>query len=104
MFTLPGFGITQEDGTVNFYISNEKGAYYVAKGNSNIEVGQVNVNGDIVKEPRPIVAEFLANYIVRGIRSNGNNGWSYSYEPSISNFGLPGRYTSIGVASSIWVK
>ena len=61
VFTVPGFPLPIEDGTIQFYISNEKGYYYVAKGNSTLTKGQSNVNGDTVEEDDPILGvDFIA--------------------------------------------
>ena len=54
VFTLPGFALPLEDGTIQYYISNEKGAYYVAKGNSSKSVNDPNINGDEVDVTLPI--------------------------------------------------
>ncbi len=54
VFTLPGFALSVEDGTVQYYISNEKGAYYVVKGKSTLSKGDLNQNGDKVDEELPI--------------------------------------------------
>jgi len=54
VFTLPGFALPLEDGTIQFYISNEKGAYYVTKGNSSGLT--TNINGDKVDVDQPILA------------------------------------------------
>jgi len=61
VFTIPGFPLPIEDGTIQFYISNEKGAYYIAKGNSNLKVGDPNVNGDKVDELDPILGVDFIN-------------------------------------------
>ncbi len=55
VFTIPGFAVNCSDGTIQFYISNERRCNYVAVGNSNVAKGQVNVNGDVVVAEDPIL-------------------------------------------------
>jgi type II secretory pathway pseudopilin PulG len=66
VFTIPGFALTVDDGTIQYYISNEKGCYYVAKGNSTLKEGDRNVNGDVVKEDDPILATDFLNDSTQG--------------------------------------
>ena len=89
VFTLPGFALTQEDGTIPFYISNEKGAYYTTIGNSDLDVGDYNVNGDRVDEEKPITAWDLAD--VFGLEST-NEPTYYVYP----NDDVMNRNTTIG--------
>jgi type II secretory pathway pseudopilin PulG len=88
VFTVPGFALTVDDGTIQYYISNEKGCYYVAKGNSNIEKGKPNVNGDIVKEEDPILATDFLNKA-----SYGSDG--HPAEEGTGLYGLTSRKTAI---------
>jgi hypothetical protein len=55
VFTTPGFCVPLEDGTIKWYISNERKAYYVTKGNSSLNVGDVNQDGDVIVAPDPIL-------------------------------------------------
>jgi len=84
VFTVPGFALTVDDGTIQYYISNEKGCYYVAKGNSNIATGKPNVNGDIVKEEDPILATDFLNDA-----SQGSSG--HPAETGTGMYGLTSR-------------
>ena len=61
VFSLPGFPLECNDGTVQYFISNEKGCYYVAKGKSRLSVGSENVNGDIIVTELPIQASSMEN-------------------------------------------
>ena len=61
VFTLPGFPLDVDDGTIQYYISNEKGCYYITKGKSRLNVGDKNVNGDVIVEETPIQASTMIN-------------------------------------------
>ncbi|MBR3280488.1 MAG: EI24 domain-containing protein [Clostridia bacterium] len=71
VFTLPGFALQVDDGTIQFYISNEKGCYYVVKGKSRLNVGQNNINGDVIKEEYPIDVRETLNKL-HGIATDEN--------------------------------
>jgi len=71
VFTLPGYPQTQTDGTIQYHIDTLSGHYYVVKGNSTIEVGHPNVNGDIVTNTKPILATYLTS--VHGVTSNNES-------------------------------
>jgi type II secretory pathway pseudopilin PulG len=82
VFTLPGFALPLEDGTIQFYISNEKGAYYVVKGNSSLTVGSsTNINGDKVDEEKPILASTMKSTI-KGLKSDNTGVTSYTFTGS----------------------
>ena len=55
VFTIPGLAMPQSDGTIQFYISNERRCSYVTKGTSNLNIGDVNINGDVVVANDPIL-------------------------------------------------
>ena len=58
VFTLPGFALQVDDGTIQYYISNEKGCYYVTKGSAKyLNVGDKNINGDIIVSENPLNAK-----------------------------------------------
>lgn len=57
VFTVPGFAVACSDGTIQFYISNERRCNYVTKGNSSLAKGAINVNGDAVVEDDPITID-----------------------------------------------
>ena len=90
VFTVPGFAVTQDDGTISFYISNEKGAYYTTIGQSDLDVGDRNINGDIVDEWQPITKmNFLINNGFYNDEDNSNLGGLYG----VSSNGEPrGKY------------
>ena len=82
-FTIPGFALTQEDGTISFYISNEKGAYYVVSGQSGLDVGATNINGDKVDELQPITKLNFLN-VDAGLYGLTADGWSqYGYSTDL---------------------
>ena len=57
VFTIPGYPVEQDDGTIQYHIDTKDGHYYVVKGNSKLAVGtDKNVNGDTVAEADPILA------------------------------------------------
>ena len=101
VLTLPGYPVLEDDGSMTFYISNDKRLYYVASSASGLGLGMMNINGDKITEPRPIQAVDLAEAGPWGLTST--NEWinSYSYDPDTSSFGTPGRYTSIGNPSNL---
>ena len=88
VFTIPGFALPLEDGTIQFYISNEKGAYYVVKGNSSKNKGDLNINGDEIDENTPINADQFST--THGLNSNNGTVSAYTFSPAA------GRYTKIG--------
>jgi hypothetical protein len=96
VLTLPGYPVLESDGSMTFYISNDKKLYYVASCDSGLSIDAMNVNGDKVTEARPILGEDLAEAGPWGLTSA--NEWvnSYVYDPDASSFGTLGRYTSIG--------
>ena len=59
VFTLPGFPLENSDGTITYYLSNERKAYYTVKGSSSLNMGEVNVKGDPVNMLNPITHEDL---------------------------------------------
>ncbi len=66
VFTLPGYPVSQTDGTIEYHIDSKNGHYYVVTGNSGIspangETGEskTNVNGDVVTNTMPILASYL---------------------------------------------
>ena len=60
VFTLPGYPVQQSDGTVQYHIDTKSGHYYVVKGNAtDLKVGDLNVNGDVVTNTMPILASYL---------------------------------------------
>lgn len=63
VFTIPGFPVEQEDGTIQYHIDTKDGHYYVVKGNSSLGVNSTNANGDTVAEVDPILAteDFTVN-------------------------------------------
>ncbi|MBR3280334.1 MAG: hypothetical protein IKI57_00610 [Clostridia bacterium] len=106
VFTLPGFALTVDDGTIQYYISNEKGCYYVVKGNSTLGEGDKNVNGDEVKELLPILPVSDMKGHLHGLTANNTALTAYhdqTTEPLPNQeSGLndkvgqeEGRYTSI---------
>lgn len=106
VFTLPGFALQVDDGTIQFYISNEKGCYYVAKGNSTLEVGKPNVNGDVVKEELPILPVSTMKGNKHGLTASnteldefgdaGTDALPNQSDTLTNNVGkVEGRYTSI---------
>ncbi len=104
-FTLPGFALPLEDGTIQYYISNEKGAYYVATGDSNLKVGDKNLNGDIIKEEGPILPNEIMKGRLHGLTNNevpiskyGDTTTGASADqPSLENVvgTKEGRYTTL---------
>ena len=99
VFTIPGFAVTQDDGTIQFYISNEKGAYYVVRGQSSLAVGDYNKNGDKVNELAPIIADnFLAKQL-HGLDSS-NHGINYYGQMGTASQELKDRHTMINGESS----
>ena len=71
VFTLPGYPVTQSDGTIEYHIDTKNGHYYVAAGNSGIAVGQPNVNGDTVTNTVPILASYLED--MHGVDATTNH-------------------------------
>ena len=59
VFTLPGYPVTQSDGTIEYHIDTQTGHYYVVAGNSGKTVGTANVNGDPISCSQPIQASYL---------------------------------------------
>lgn len=69
VFTLPGYPVQQADGTIQYHIDTKSGHYYVVKGNAtDLEVGDKNVNGDVITNEMPILASYLTD--VHGLDSN----------------------------------
>jgi len=87
VFTLPGYPVTQSDGSIEYHIDTQNGHYYVVAGNSGKGVNTENVNGDKIACTQPIQAEYLQH--VRGI--NAITGASISGEKSTPN--LLAQYT-----------
>jgi hypothetical protein len=59
VFTLPGYAHKLSDGTIKYYISNEKGCWYLAVGTSPLEIGSTNIEGEIITTSGPITHEDL---------------------------------------------
>ena len=72
VFTLPGYPVTQEDGSIQYHIDSKNGHYYVVKGNSGITpaAGAVNINGDEVTNEMPIFASYLRES--KGVNANSS--------------------------------
>ena len=70
VFTLPGYPEVQADGTVQYHIDTKRGHYYVVKGNSKHDVGDYNINGDLITEANPIVASNWDDFY--GVDKNNN--------------------------------
>ena len=105
VFTLPGHAFPLEDGTVKFYVSFLKGKYYVAKGNSNLNVGEKNVEGDIVDEEGPILPNKTMKGNLYGLTKNNVPVTKYgdsttdaaADQPALENVvgTREGRYTTL---------
>ena len=76
VFTLPGFAFECDDRTVQYYISNEKGCYYVTAGKSKKAIGDTNINGDVIKESGPIDAKKVMKELY-GLTEDGTSLDSY---------------------------
>ncbi len=59
VFTLPGIQFEQKDGTIEYHINSFEKYYYVTKGSSNLNVGDKNINGDVIVSEKPINASVL---------------------------------------------
>ena len=59
VFTLPGYPVTQADGSIEYHIDSKNGHYYVVKGNSGKDVGKQNVNNSYITNEQPILAAYL---------------------------------------------
>jgi type II secretory pathway pseudopilin PulG len=103
VFTLPGYPVTQSDGTIEYHIDTQTGHYYVVAGNSGKTVGTPNVNGDPISCSQPIQASYLTE--THGIdaitgKQLGSNGehvaGSFSFGQSTSDKALATDCVHIG--------
>lgn len=70
VFTLPGFPVEQPDGTIEYHIDSKSGHYYVVKGSaSDLKIGDLNVNGDVITNNEAIQVKDLSD--VYGKLSDG---------------------------------
>ncbi len=71
VFTLPGYPVSQTDGTIEYHIDSKNGHYYVVAGNSGKTpgAGVTNVNGDLITNTKPIQASYLTT--THGINADG---------------------------------
>jgi Tfp pilus assembly protein FimT len=69
VFTLPGYPVTQTDGTIEYHIDTKAGHFYVVKGNSTLGVGENNAEGHKITHEKPILASYLTT--THGIEAIG---------------------------------